>query len=167
MGEAYIVRRGGAASAGGEDETGRKYLYNSGDEMDSITGGWAETADGTGVCTFEESSILIETTASLTRKGVVTGGTVDLTDSSKLCMEVDVSEYVAGSTQLRVGIHTTGSPVTGSGSVTSTSKLALPYSEGRMQVKYDVSSRTDAYYIWASLANATKATVKILRIWLE
>lgn len=165
MGEAYIVRRGGSGT--GENESGRKYLYRDGDGLDSLTGGWAETSDGTGSCILEADGILLKTSSSQSRKGVVTGGTVDLTDSSKLCMEVDVSEYVAGSTQLRVGIHTTGSPVTGTGSVTSTCKLALPYSEGRMQVKYDVSSRTDAYYIWASLANATKATVKILRIWLE
>lgn len=168
MGEAYIVRRGGAASAGGEDETGRKYLYNAGDEMDSITGGWAETADGSGVCTFEESSILLETTASLTRKGVVTNSAIDTTGYSKVCMDADVLACKGGTTQVKIGVHTSNKPVVGTSSGTSTCTTVYPYSGvERMRVSYDVRALTSGRYVWTSLANASAASIRILKIWLE
>lgn len=160
--DAYVYR-GGAWQA----VTGCFYLYNVGNPMEHITGGWAATDDGSGTCAMDDDSIYFETTSSLSRRGAVTQKAIDMTGYSKLCMDVDVLTFKGGSTQMYLGVHTTNNPKTGTTSVTKTSTKVYPYCASRMTVEYDVSSVTEAMYVWASLANGSVASIRIRKIWLE
>ena len=143
------------------------FLYNIGNPIDHITGGWAASDDGSGTCTIDDDSILLETTSTKTRKGAVTQKAVNMAGYSKLCMDVDVLSLKGGSTEVRLGVHTSNNPKVGTSSATKTSIKVYPYCASRSIIKYDVSSLTGSMYIWAALANATAASLRILKIWLE
>lgn len=171
---AYMVRASGGAlyvrtatkKSSGEDDT-RVYLYKDGDGIDELTGGWSETSDGSGVCTIGADGILLETNSTKTRKGVVSNQAVDLTAYSRLFVEFEVLSYSSGKSQIRIGVHTTNSPTVGTSNATSTCALFYPYGDGKMMYSYNIKDINASRFIWASLANATTASIRIYRIWFE
>lgn len=146
---------------------GSTVLYDRGAQFDGETGGWMTAADGNGTVSFEDDHILIETTTSATRKGVVTTTACRTSRHTRVCALIDVMTVKAGTTQVLIGTHTSDNPKVGTSGATATSTTAKPTKTGVMQIMYEYGDIEEDLHVWLSLANASAAEIKILRVWLE
>lgn len=148
------------------DNEQRDYIYYTGNQYESLTGGWSFKQIGTTSTSYGSSidSYSITVGASGSGKdsnrtyGVATGAAIDLTNASTLNIVV-TSATISGSGGLRFGIDDTVDSGTWSG---ATAKQTISASTDTQRVSLDVSSITGSYYVWVgAYSNAGSGGSKV------
>lgn len=143
------------------------YLYNSGDECTSLTGGWTKSGYSRGAATATKNSdnitLAIKSSGNQTAT-MLTANKVNLSGYSKLIAQV---EYATTSTNGLARLMIVGTTANQADVQAAHKSIDNPYS-GTLTL--DISSHTSSYYIGLQIdgwTDSKTASFKITEVWLE
>jgi hypothetical protein len=139
------------------------YLYNLGDEITALTGGWVKRSDSVGTYTKESTYLSISNTTLETGGAFYTTNSADVSSYNKI--KATFSDVVvSGSAVAQIYMKTAAN---GGGTTLAIAQPTIT-SAAETTIELDVSALATGYvYVGAFLTASGSVSSKITKIWLE